>query len=143
MASYTDIVNSLPRPIRLRFDSIGSFVQTIIAEQEDRLSPPERLSREDHELIKLAVFAYALNQLFREGSAAARAAVDEFQHLGVFGFQIGATSFEGRNDNVRLGDTLADKLMKCFEGTPLYEEITNARGLSELTLTVIRKVHSG
>jgi len=142
MASYTEIVNSLPRPIRLRFDSIGGFVQTIIAEHEEGLTPSERLSRDDRELIKLVVFAYALNQLFREGSAAARAAVDEFQRLGIPGFQIGSASFEGRNYNVMLGDKLAEQLMHCFDGTPLYDEIQNARGLSELTQTIIRKVRS-
>ena len=91
-------------------------------------------------MIKLLVFCYAANRFFKEGSEAARTAVDVLQQFEIPGFQVGSTRFEGRNRNVMLGDQLAEHLMRCFEGNPLQHYIASAKSMTDLVHTLSRKI---
>src|SRR5580692_3241271 len=111
MASISQIINGLPRPIRLRFDSIGGYVHGIISEEQESLPTTQHLTPQEMEIVKLVAFCFAANRFFKEGAEAARLAVDEFQRFNIPGFQVGSTHFEGRNQNVLLGDNLAADLI--------------------------------
>jgi len=143
MSTINDIIVSLPRPIRLRFDSIGGYVQGIIAEQEESLPVGRHLRSEEVDLVKLIAFCYAATRLFREGSSAARSAVDELALFEIPGFQIGSVLFHERNENVMLGDTLADDMMRAFEGTPFQRAIVSSTSMNDLVKTVSRRLRHG
>ena len=140
MASISQIINSLPRPIRLRFDSIGGYVHSIISEEQESLPEEQHLTPQEIEFIKLVGFCYAANRFFREGTVAAQSAVDELQRFNIPGFQVGSTIFEGRNTNVMLGHTLAADLMRAFDGSPLESFISSSRSITELVHVLARKV---
>lgn len=132
MAKLKDIINTLPRTLRLRFDSIGGYVQTIVAENEESLPKSQHLRIEEIEAVKLVAFTYAVERLFREGAKAARTTVQELSKFNIRGFQVGQTVFEGENENVILGEKLADDLMKCFVGSKYGKLITSSSTLTEL-----------
>jgi hypothetical protein len=140
MASVSQIINGLPRPIRLRFDSLGGYVQGVISEDQENLPAPQHLTQQETEMVKLVVFCYAATRFFKEGSEAARSAVDEFKRFEIPGFQVGSTIFEGRNRNVTLGDTLATDLMRAFEGSPLQHFITSAENMTDLVRALARRI---
>lgn len=103
-----------------------------------------RLSREATQTIKLAVLVYALEQLFAEGSRAARGAVREFESLGLSGFQVGSQTFEGENENVVRGDLLAMSLREAFDNEGLIgAEIRRAQGVRDLVINLRRRLRHG
>jgi hypothetical protein len=140
MASFSQIVNSLPRPIRLRFDSIGGYVQAIISEEQENVPGAQHLTTEEIEMVKLVVFCYAANRFFKEGSEAARNAADELQRFTIPGFRVGSTHFEGRNRNVMLGDHLATYLIRSFDGSPFQNLILSATSMTDLVRNLARRI---
>jgi hypothetical protein len=71
-----------------------AYVDAVIQEREETIPKRKRLTSEDIAIIKLAVFIFALQEFFREGSRAAIQAVDEFEVLGVRGFTVVRACFK-------------------------------------------------
>jgi hypothetical protein len=92
------------------------------------------------EIVKLVAFCFAANRFFKEGAEAARLAVDEFQRFNIPGFQVGSTHFEGRNQNVLLGDNLAADLMRSFDGSPLQHLILSSQTITDLVHSLTRRI---
>jgi hypothetical protein len=116
---YSDLVDLLPWRLKGRFESLGSYVDAVLHEHEEKIPKQRQLKNEDIQVIKLAVFIYALQDFFREGTRAAARAVDVFQALGVPGFTVGSSLFEGRNENVVRGDRLAQALWQAIGDTEI------------------------
>jgi len=53
--------------------------------------------------------------MFLHGSEAAKETVDILEELNVPGFRLGSTLFEGRNENVLLGERLAGELLNSLD----------------------------
>jgi hypothetical protein len=134
---YSDFIDLLPRRIKTRFESIGSFVDTVIQERERTVPSDRRLKRDDIRVIKLAVFIFALQEFLREGSRAASIAVDEFKALGVTGFKVGSSLFEGRNENVVRGDELAKALRSAVGDTEILSAIDRAPRMRDLIINLM------
>lgn len=112
MPTYSQLINKLPYRLKARFESLGGYVQSLIDDQETKTAGGRHLSDDETSLIKVLIFIGTLDGFFREGSAAARSAVSSFEKLGMKGFRVGTTAFEGENENVRRGDTLSSQLRK-------------------------------
>ena len=80
------------------------------------------------------------NEFFREGSRAAVAAVDEFHNLGVPGFQVGSSVFEGRNENVVRGDRLAETLRSAVADPELLSAINRANRMRDLVIDLLHRI---
>jgi hypothetical protein len=139
---YSDLIDLLPRRLKTRFESIGGFVDAVIREREDNLPKQRRLKSDDIGIIKLAVLIFALQEFFREGSRAAVLAVDEFQALGVPGFKVGSSLFEGKNENVLRGYELADALRKAVSDPEILSAIDRTSRMRDLVLDLMRRVRT-
>ena len=137
---YSDFIDLLPRRLKTRFESIGAFVDAVVQEREDSLPKEKRLKNDDIGIIKLAVLIFALQEFFREGSRAAVRAVDEFQALGVPGFKVGSSLFEGRNENVVRGDKLAEALREAVSDPEILSAIDRTPRMRDLVLDLMRRV---
>ena len=120
-----EVMKYAPRYLSLRYGSLNSYVW-------DRLFPPEyknkllryrndETKKERIEWMKsladeasLLSFIFVTKKIFKEGSQAAKDAVDILAKLDVNEFFLGRTCFSGRNENVILGDVLAEKLMSVL-----------------------------
>ena len=91
-----EILNSLPYRLRSRFEWLGGYVQTLIDSEEAEKKAKRKLTRSEIQLIQLIVFVHSLDFFFREGTRAARGAVNGLQALGVPGFTVGSTEFRAR-----------------------------------------------
>lgn len=145
MARLSDIVNMLPYRMRGRFESLGSYVHAIIEEEQQSAEKPFRLSRDEIQQIQLVVVVSRLHDFFREGSGAARNAVGVFDSLGIPGFSVGNTRFEGRNTNVVRGDRLAQSLRKRIDiqritGLPSRGDSFDSRSVRDLVKDLIKRV---
>ncbi len=138
--NYSDLIDLLPRRLKTRFESIGAFVDAVVQEREGNLPRERRLRSEDLGTIKLAVFIYALQEFLREGSAAAVKAVDEFEDLGIPGFQVGSSLFVGRNENVVRGYELAEALRKAVSDPAILSAIDRTSRMRDLILDLMRLV---
>jgi hypothetical protein len=112
----------------------------VLNKPEEAASRERRLKGEDIQTIKLAVFIYALEEFFREGSLAAEKAVDEFKALGVRGFTVGPSLFEGRNENVIRGQQLAHALRAAVNDPELLSVIDQASTMRNLVLELRRRL---
>lgn len=137
---YSDLIDLLPRRLKTRFESIGAFVDAVVEEREVNIPKTRRLRSDDIVTIKLAVFIFALQEFFREGSRAAVLAVEEFQALGVTGFKVGASLFEGRNENVVRGYELAEALREAVGDPEVLSAIDHASRMRDLVLDLMRRI---
>src|SRR5262245_33539112 len=139
---YSDLIDLLPRRLQGRFESLGGYVETVLHEYEEKIPAQHRLRREDVQIIKLGVFIYALQEFLREGSRAAAKAVDEFQALGVSGFRVGSSLFEGRNENVVRGGKLAQALRVAVGNPEILSIIDRTSRMRDLIVELIRRQRS-
>ena len=128
----------LPRSIRKRFDSLGKYVRAILEEAGLR----GRLTREDIERIHIAVFVRVLDEFLRDGTAAAVAAVDTLNELGVQGFTVGRERFAGRNDAVMRGERLANTLQGVAGDLFPPDVIESESGLKRLIIKLGKELAS-
>ena len=144
MATIQQLISKLPYRLRARFDSLGSFVQSIVDEQEINTPPRDRLARSDIQTIQLVVFVQFLNFFFLEGTRAAIRAVDEFAPLGVSGFRIGSALFEERNENVMRGETLSESLRTALRDIPELDLSRFSREfeIKPLVIDLLRKANN-
>ncbi len=135
-------IGLLPRNLRNRFDGIGSFVSSVLEDENLK----GKLSAESVDIVRAVCFAVTVHRFFREGCEAAKLAVDTFAELGISSFSVGNEIFAERNAAVIRGDQLASSLREAlatgslgspgidieqFEGTPLRQVVKDlARALS-------------
>ncbi len=143
MANEKDLLIALPRRLRIRLESIGSYVTAIVHELDAPRQKANRLKREQIQQIQLVVFIYALDHLLQEGTNAAIGAVDTFKALGLGGFSVGSTSFAERNRNVNRGQELSLALRSAIENQELLNLIDNARGIGSLIRESYEEVRRG
>jgi len=143
MASFGEILRSLPYRLRLRFDSLGGYVSSILDENQGDLPRRNRLKPEEVQIIQIIVFIYALDFLFQEGTRAAMMAVSEFEKLGMAGFRIGSAHFEGENENVMRGRDLSDALRRTLSDSAILELIGSETSIKSLTIRLMRLVKNG
>jgi hypothetical protein len=125
-----DWLSFLPRTLRLRFEGLGSYVNSVI--EDARLE--DELHKEDVEVIHLLSFLRTLDDLFREGTEAATRAVDAFQAIGIANFSIGSETFAGRNDAVMRGENLAVALRTVVREALPLDQFASAQIYGELPL---------
>ena len=138
-----EILNSLPYRLRSRFEWLGGYVQTLIDSEEAEKKAKRKLTRSEIQLIQLIVFVHSLDFFFREGTRAARGAVNGLQALGVPGFTVGSTEFRGENENVTRGEDVANRLMEYLSGNELFRSIPQGQTPTELTKSLRRRIIRG
>jgi hypothetical protein len=143
MASNNDLLNALPRRLRLRLESVGSFVTALLKEREAGLSQRSKLTRDQLQQIQLVVFIYVLDHLLQEGTNAAIGAVDTFKALGLQGFAVGSAHFADRNENVLLGQRLSQALRSAVVDQDLLDVIDEAQSIRSLTFAAYSEVRRG
>ncbi len=116
-------MKNAPRYLTLRYGALNAYVWEGLFPQEYRnkiigrvKDPVEKKAvfikmKAFAEEASLLVFIFVTRRIFNEGSTAAKSAVDVFKELDVREFYLGNTKFSGRNENVVMGDTLAEALM--------------------------------
>jgi len=134
MKDAAELRRELPPALKARFDSLGSFVTSVIQEIEKRGRVPEkrRTSADVKQDIALLVFIASLREFLREGSRAAAAAAEKAVSLGLSGFTVGRQTFTPDNENTRRGNMLADALWEQIEDNRLRNLLDSDRSLSRL-----------
>lgn len=138
-----EILNSLPYRLRSRFEWVGGYVQALIESEETDTTLGRRLTRDEVHSIQLIVFVTSLDFFFREGTSAARGAVNGLAALGVPGFKVGSTEFRGENENVTRGEDVANRLMEYLSGNELFRSIPQGQTPTELTKFLRRRIIRG
>jgi hypothetical protein len=147
MPSYSELIKMLPYKLRIRFDSLSAYVKGIIDDEEQSLEPTLRLKPDDVHQVQLLVFISVLDNFFQEGTTAAKSAVASFRRLGVDGFSVGNSVFEGQNENVLMGETLSNRLHSALssEGaSPSLRQVVlrRRRGIRDLVRALMRQVRN-
>lgn len=138
--SISAIISQLPHKLQLRFESLGSYVRGIIAEESLRRGKDIELSTENIQLIQMAALLYSLDRFFRAGSSSARTAATVFEQFELSGFQVGSMTFTRNNYNTRRGDILADRLRETVMNSSLGAIIRNSATMRELIATMIQGI---
>lgn len=118
-----EVLKDAPKYLAQRYGSLNKYVFAYLFPPEYRSvrlrikDPKKRKEREEKMKLltdeaSLYVFIYVVRKTLTEGSRAAKDAVDVFKSLGVNGFRLGRAEFSGRNENVMLGENLANKMNK-------------------------------
>lgn len=120
--NLSSIIKSAPRYLQLRYGGLNSYVWESLFPRKEKnriLSKIKDESKKKEEFVRmkevvdeatLLIFIFVTKKIFIEGSNAAKNAVDTLRELGVKEFYLGDAKFAGRNENVVLGDKLADRL---------------------------------
>jgi hypothetical protein len=82
-ASVHRLIARMPYHLRIRFDALGRFVRSIVDEQEADTPCHERLTADEIQVIKLAVFLHFLNLIFSGGMSGLDPAVHDSAGLGM------------------------------------------------------------
>lgn len=135
-----EIARQLPKVLQLRFDSLGSYVKVLVAEEQARRHPHRAdLPKDQIEFIQLLALVYSLDEFFRAGTHAARSAAQQFESLHCRGFAVGSEEFTPANEATLRGEHLAEGLRRALEGTHYVEIIANASGLTALIKRLVRE----
>lgn len=105
----TDYVRALPRSLATQVLTLSGYVFSIIEDEARRLKE-KKPPREVIGSIQLAALAFELRLAFETGTKTAQTAIAECEDLGVPGFMVGHTLFQGRSPEVLLGKKLAQQL---------------------------------
>ena len=138
-----EILNSLPYRLRSRFEWVGGYVQAVLESEETETTRGRKLTKDEVHAIQLIVFVTSLDFFFREGTSAARGAVNGLAALGVPGFKVGSTEFRGENENVTRGEDVANRLMEYLSGNELFRSIPQGQTPTELTKFLRRRIIRG
>jgi len=134
------ILNQLPYSTRRRFEWVSGYVQAVVESLETGKTSKQKLTKIEIQVIQITVLVRCLEFFFREGSRAARGAVNGLETVGVRGFTIGSSEFLGENENVRMGDSLANQLMRSLANVEWLRSTPNDLTPSELTEWLYRKI---
>jgi hypothetical protein len=139
---FRTILNQLPYSTRRRFEWVSGYVQAVVESLETGKTSKRKLTKSEIHVIQIAVLVRSLEFFFREGSRAARGAVNSLETVGVPGFTIGSSEFLGENENVSMGDSLADKLMRSLTNVEWLQSTPDDLAPSELIEWLYRKIIS-
>jgi hypothetical protein len=141
--SISSIISQLPHKLQIRFESLGSYVRGLIAEESIRLGTNIVFSTQNIQLIQLAALIYSLDSFFRAGSSSARTAATVFEQFDLSGFQVGLTTFTRSNHNTRRGEILASRLQETIVNSYLGTVIKNSSTMKDLISRMIREMNNG
>jgi hypothetical protein len=141
--SIQDIVQTLPRSLQRRFESLGGFVAGVIEEQREHDSRDDRLTDEDVALIKFLTLVYTLDRFFRSGTDNALGAAQVFEELGAGGFSVGTTAFTTTSEATFRGERLANGLHSVVQHTSFAETLGQARTVRDLVRNLRRDLLNG
>ena len=125
MKVYT-VFNKAPRYLSQRYGALNSLVWETLFPQEYKNKLLRKIKSEEKRTAVIqkmkdiadeattVLFIFVTKKLFIEGSNAAKNAVDILKELGVTQFKLGNSIFSERNENVVLGDVLAEKLLQSL-----------------------------
>lgn len=120
--NISEVMKGAPRYITLRYGALNSYVweslfpedyrNRIFSDVRDPVARDFKFQRMKSlaDEASLLVFIYVTKKVFEEGARAAKNAVDIFKELDIDEFYLGRSKFSGRNENVVLGDNLANEL---------------------------------
>ena len=111
-----------PKFIRDRFYGIRSYVWFTLFPADEYERKIRRLTRENkrkyrdnvNELVdeaSIALFIFFIQKFLKQGTEIAQKAADVYTSLNLEGFWIGREKYEGRNENVMMGEKLANILL--------------------------------
>ncbi len=142
---FSEILKHAPKYITIRYNSLNRHVWDQLFPEDERRRMFSRLhSKEQRKRLyqnmksfsdeaSLLVFIFVLKKVFSEGSKAAKDTVDTLKELGIEGFSLGKTFFSGRNENVVLGDILAEKLLSLLDENSI-QLITKSNQIFEILM---------
>lgn len=142
--NQNELLSGLPKFITTRFQSTSNYVwETLFPKHRlDYLLYKYKSKKERREQYRrfrivseeaaLMVFIFELNRFFLEGSKAAKNAVDTFRELQVEGFYIGKTLFKDRNENVMMGEKIAESLIQEIKNDEMKKLITGSKHYGEI-----------
>lgn len=122
-----EIIKNGPRYLTIRYGSLNSYVWEHLFPQDYKnriLGKIKNKEEKKEKIIKMKelvdeatvlVFIFVTRQIFTEGSRAAKETVDILKELGVNEFYLGSKKFTKRNENVILGDNLAQELLLSLD----------------------------
>lgn len=123
--SFYQAMKGAPRYLTMRYGSLNSYAWEVLFPKEvkNRILS-RRNDRSKQEVINkmkmivdeasMLAFIFAIKRTFNAGSEAAKNAVDILKDLGVQEFYLGDVVYSERNENVLMGDVLADKLLSTL-----------------------------
>lgn len=141
--SIHEIFKKAPRYLTSRYNSLNSYVWDKLfpkdyVNRKLRGIKDENVKKEKIAMMKLLadevsfmVFVFVMRKIFTEGATASKNTVDILKELGVDEFYLGSTKFTERNDNVIMGDILAERLMSCLDDKSKIK-IQETKYISEL-----------
>jgi len=124
--NYSDILKNAPRYLSMRYNSLNNYVWENLFSEDYRkkiLSKFDTASERKIEYARMKslsdeatiiVFIFVIRTFFSEGSRMAKNTVDALKEFNINGFNLGKTVFSDRNENVVLGDELANKLFNIL-----------------------------
>ena len=125
--SNSEILKGAPMYIVKRYNSFNFYIWETLFPNDYRRRvllkfKSKELRKEEFKKMKgivdeatLLVFIFVLRKFFFEGSRMAKDTVDELRTFGVNGFNLGKSFFSDRNENVLIGDRLAEKLFSLLD----------------------------
>ncbi len=138
------IFKDAPKYLTLRYNSLNRYVQETFLTPETIEIVRQRFKTKDEKKAEikrikdianeasLVAFIFIVRKMFTEGSNAAKNAVDTFKELNVDGFRIGSKYFQGRNENVIMGDILAEKLLNSISDDRVKGLILNSNYMTDI-----------
>jgi len=146
--SLREVLAAMPYRLRSRFESLSTYVNACIEQAIEELRRSRApgasrrvLSDEQRQVIQVTVFIIAVARFFRDGTRAAGMATAEFEELGSPGFAVGRTVFEGRNDNVMMGETLAQELLAVAEDDVIHRWVDSDLALGEIVSRLVQEAN--
>lgn len=136
-----DFLSFTPKFLQSRFYSINKYVWDILVprpadllmrrKKNERKKELERIKSISNEA-SIIVYIYLLNKFFKEGSSAAKSAVDTFKELNIEGFYIGQNYFSGRNNKVLQGERIAQVLLESIKDEKAKDLILKSDHVSDI-----------
>lgn len=138
------IFKDAPKYLTLRYNSLNRYVHEVFLTPDTIEDIRQRFGTKDERKAEirrikdianeasLVAFIFIVRKMFTEGSNAAKNAVDTFKELNVDGFRIGSKYFQGRNENVIMGDLLAEKLLNSVSDDRVKGLILSSNYLTDI-----------
>ncbi|HSR89074.1 MAG TPA: hypothetical protein VLK22_01565 [Candidatus Udaeobacter sp.] len=124
---FNEALKNAPRYLIIRYNSLSSYVWDNLFPNDYRRKVLSRIKtlnerKNEYKMMRsisdeatLLVFIFVINNFFTEGSRMAKKTIDILKEFNVSGFYLGRSFFEERNENVVLGDRLAQRLLALLD----------------------------
>ncbi|MFA6256807.1 MAG: hypothetical protein WCT29_00675 [Candidatus Paceibacterota bacterium] len=125
--NISEIMKSAPRYLAMRYGSLYTYVWQSLFPKEYinkvlyRIDNPKEKKEKFFRMKTIAeeasvlVFLFYTKKMLIEGANATKNTVDILKELDIKEFRLGKTRFAGRNNNVILGDRLAERLLRLLD----------------------------